>query len=105
MPSTGPQRRAGRRIAVEIDLTLSRGRGGPIHAHTVDLGERGMRVVCDRPLSVDEVLDFDLPLPAAGAAQVDGRARVLREQASNVYALRFERVDEALLSKFVARAA
>jgi len=45
-----------------------------------------------RPLAVDETLEFELP----ARARVNGRARVLREQAYRVYALRFEKLgDEA----------
>jgi hypothetical protein len=57
-----------------------------------------MRVTADRPLRLDEVLAFDLPLPPAGAQHVDGQARVLRLQGHDVYALRFERLpDPAVL--------
>jgi hypothetical protein len=51
-----------------------------------------MRVTTQRPLSTDEVLEFELPTGPG----VRGRARVLRQQSYGVYALRFERLsDEA----------
>ena len=63
-----------------------------IEARTLDIGPGGMRVHTSRPLSVDELLEFELP----DHARINGRARVLREQAYRVYALRFERLgDEA----------
>jgi len=58
----------------------------------MDVGPGGMRVHTTRPLAVDELLEFELP----DRARVNGRARVLREQAYRVYALRFEKLgDEA----------
>ena len=59
-----------------------------------------MAVCSDRPLAADELVEFDLP-PA-----VHGRARVLREQAYHVYALRFEALREearAGLERLVGR--
>jgi hypothetical protein len=61
-----------------------------IEARTLDLGPGGMRVHTNRPLGVDELLDFELP----EHPNVQGRARVLREQAYRVYALRFEKLGE-----------
>ncbi len=69
--------------------TLQRSKGAPIRCETVDLGPGGMAVSSDRPLAADELVVFDLPA-------VHGQARVLREQAYHVYALRFEALrDEA----------
>ena len=83
------ERRRGGRTEVSIECTLKRSRGAPIRCETVDLGPGGMAVCSDRPLAADEIVEFDL---AAG----QGRARVLREQAYHVYALRFEALrDEA----------
>lgn len=89
---TGPQRRTAPRVAVTLDLLLLRRRGNRISGKTLDLGSGGMCVATDRPLSVDEVLKFDIPL---GETHVAGGARVLRMQGHNVYALRFEELDDA----------
>ena len=63
-----------------------------IEAKTVDVGPGGMRVHTNRPLGVDESLEFELP----ERARINGRARVLREQGNRVYALRIEKLgDEA----------
>ena len=63
-----------------------------IEAKTLDIGPGGMRIHTNRPLAVDEFLEFELP----ERARINGRARVLREQAYRVYAVRFERLgDEA----------
>ena len=98
---TGPQRRGAPRIAITLDLLLLRRRGNRIAGRTVDLGPGGMCVSTDRPLSVDEVVHFDLPL---GAKHVEGGARVLRMQGHNTYALRFEELaaeDRDLLTRAV----
>lgn len=78
------------RAPIDCPVTLSRRRGGPVGGHTEDVGPGGASIVVDRPLSIDEEVDFDLLL---GDVHVDGRARVLRQQASNRYALRFEHLD------------
>jgi hypothetical protein len=88
---------------MDCPLTLLRRRGRPVTGHTEDIGPGGARIVVDRPLSVDEELDFDLTL---GDAHVDGRARVVREQGFNRYALRFEVLEAdalALLNGAVTR--
>jgi hypothetical protein len=88
------ERRDSLRVALECACTLSRRLGAPVHGRTVDLGPGGMRVATQRPLSTDEVVDFELPAPAGPG--VRGRARVLRQEVYGVYALRFERLsDEA----------
>ena len=87
-----PQRRASHRVSVSLELLLDRDKGGRIHGRTVDVGAGGMRVITARPLSIDEVLDFDLPLADRHA---HGRARVLRMQDHQTYALRFEELNEA----------
>lgn len=105
MSANGPQRRATPRIAVTIDLVLLRKNGGRIAGRTLDLGPGGMRIATDRPLSVDEVVRVDLPVERHNA---HGRARVLRMQGPNVYALRFEDLDETdrrLLSAVVGQTA
>jgi hypothetical protein len=85
----GPGRRRQPRTAVRLDCLLTRRKGAPVSCHTIDLGPGGMCVASDRPLGVDEVLRFDLPTQGL---HVIGEARVLREQAPNVYALRFESI-------------
>lgn len=82
------ERRRAPRADVALDCTLSRRAGTAIAARTVNLGPGGMRVTSKRPLALDEVLRFDLPL--AGAGHIDGRARVLRQEGLSAYALRFE---------------
>src|SRR3954447_2239577 len=80
-------RRRAPRAPIALPCTLSRRSGSVINAETVDLGPGGMRVTSPRPLALDEVLRFDLPLEDV---RVDGRARVLRQEGFNGYALRFE---------------
>ena len=83
----GPRRRHAPRAPVQLDCTLTRRKGPAVAGRTLDLGPGGMRVFTDRPLGIDEVLHFDI---AVQGAHLDGDARVLREQAPHVYALRFE---------------
>ena len=80
------ERRQASREALVVPCTLRRPKGKAIHCETIDLGEGGMAVASDRPLAPDELVVFDLPA-------VRGRARVLREQAYHVYALRFEALE------------
>jgi hypothetical protein len=96
----GQERRASLRVPVRLDLSLSRGRGSPLIARTLDLGTGGMRVATRRPLSVDEVLAFVVQL--GGIGDLAGRARVLRQYASNVYALRFEQLGADATSKLAS---
>jgi hypothetical protein len=88
-PSVGMERRRSPRTEIELECTLTRDKGGPIAATTVDLGPGGMCVRCDRPLAEDELIAFAIP-----GRRFDGRARVLREQKYKVYALRFEEIAE-----------
>jgi hypothetical protein len=92
MDTQGQQRRRQPRAELHLACTLTRRKGGPITGETLDVGPGGMRVTTDRPLAVDEVLHFDLPI---ADAHLDGDARVLREHAPNVYALRFEGLEPA----------
>ena len=78
------ERRKSPRAPVEMECTLQRRSGSPITARTVDLGPGGMCVATKRPLSPDEVLSFQL------GPQINGRARVLRQQGWERYAVRFE---------------
>ena len=90
MGVTGERRRSWR-TEISLECTLHR-RTGKIEGRTVDIGPGGMRVHTSRPLSIDELLEFELP----DHGRINGRARVLREQAYRVYALRFEKLgDEA----------
>jgi hypothetical protein len=86
------ERRRSWRTEVSLGCNLHRRTGKMIEARTVDIGPGGMRVSTNRPLSIDEVLEFEL----VDHGRVNGRARVVREQAYRVYALRFEKLgDEA----------
>ena len=92
-------RREVTREAMVVPCTLRRQRGKAIHCETIDLSEGGMAVASERPLATDELVVFDLPA-------VRGRARVLREQAYHVYALRFEAMPaeaRTALERLVAR--
>jgi hypothetical protein len=95
------------RAQLALALILKRHKGGPVAGRTLDVSSGGMRVTTDRPLSIDEILTFDLVLDGAG--HVDGHCRVLRQQSGlNCYALRFEELDAAtveLLSGVLDRAA
>jgi hypothetical protein len=92
MAAMPPERRGSPRAQVTLECTLHRRTGSAIEARTIDLGPGGMCVSCSRPLAADEVLRFDLPLPAQG--RLDGRARVLRQEGRDRYALRFEQLRE-----------
>ena len=82
------ERRGSPRIELCVEFTLRRRTGSAIEARTIDLGPGGMSVATKRPLAADEVLEFDLPLSPDEV--VAGRARVLRQQGHDTYALRFE---------------
>jgi len=56
----------------------------------VDIGPGGMRVHTTRPLAIDELLEFELP----DHGRINGRARVLREQAYRTYALQFRQLGD-----------
>jgi hypothetical protein len=86
------ERRRSWRTEIALECHLHRRTSKMIEGHTVDIGPGGMRVHTVRPLSVDEVLEFEL----VERGRINGRARVLREQAYRIYALRFEKLgDEA----------
>jgi hypothetical protein len=93
------ERRAAPRFPLAVECVLRRGKGAPITARTVDVGPGGMSVTSERPLATDEVLHFDLPL---GDGEVGGDARVLRERAYHVYALRFEALPEPARARLAA---
>jgi c-di-GMP-binding flagellar brake protein YcgR len=86
------ERRRTWRTQIALECTLHRRTGKTIDAQTLDVGPGGMRIKANRPLSVDEVLEFELP----ERARIHGRARILREQGYRIYAVRFEKLgDEA----------
>ncbi len=93
------ERRLSPRTEIELECTLTRDRGGPIAATTIDLGPGGMCVRCDRPLAMDELIGFAIP-----ARRFDGRARVLRERKYKVYSLRFEEIAETVRVELAALA-
>lgn len=106
MAGMASERRDSARVEVALGCRLSRAAGGStIAAQTVDVGPGGMRVHTDRPLRIDEVLDFLLDPDTT--TPVVGQARVMREQTYRVYAMRFERLpagEEHHLRALTARA-
>jgi hypothetical protein len=76
------------RTELALDCVLRRRTGSEISVRTVNVGPGGMCITTQRPLAIDEILDFDLPL--AETEHIDGRARVLRQERPDRYALRFE---------------
>jgi hypothetical protein len=91
-PGSAPQRPA--QQAVELPCTLARLGGSPIVAETIDLGTTGMRLTTARPLAVDEMVAFDLPVRESD--HICGQARVVRQERPNVYALRFDRLTQPM---------
>jgi len=81
------------RAQLALPCTLRRRTGSPIPAQTLVVGPRGMCVRSPRPLALDETVGFELP---DLQLRVSGRARVLRQERSNVYALRFEGLPEPM---------
>jgi hypothetical protein len=93
------ERRRTPRTEIELECTLTRDKGAPIAALTVDLGPGGMCVKCRRPLAEDELIAFAIP-----DRRFEGRARVLRERRYHVYALRFEEIADAQREALLALA-
>ncbi len=87
MAVSAEQRRSPR-ARIELECRLHRRSGSPIACHTVDVGPGGMCVCSERPLAQDELLQFELP------PRISGRARVLRQQGLDLYAIRFEGLGE-----------
>jgi PilZ domain len=85
------ERRGTPRTDLVVSCTLRRRTGSEISVRTVNVGPGGMCVTTQRPLAIDEVVDFDL---LAGSEHVDGRARVVRQERPDRYALRFEGLRE-----------
>lgn len=89
------------RAEIELPCTLRRSIGSPISAQTLNVGPRGMQIRCQRPLTEDETVGFDLPNLDI---RIAGCARVLREERPHVYALRFERLPEPMTRRLHALA-
>jgi hypothetical protein len=97
------EQRAHPRAVIALEVRLGRKVGNDVIAHSFDLSASGARVVTDRPLRIDEELDFAFDLPKG--MHLSGTARVLRQHRHDMYALRFEQVapeGQALLGDFVA---
>ena len=77
------------RVPMQVECTLHRRTGSAIPCRTLDVGPGGMCVCSPRPLAADEELTFELAEPP-----IEGRARVLRQQGLDVYAVRFEGLRE-----------
>ena len=88
------------RAELTLECVLRRRTGSEISVRKVNVGPGGMCVTTQRPLAIDEVLDFDLPL--AGTEHVDGRARVVRQERHDRYALRFEGLPEPTRARLQA---
>jgi hypothetical protein len=84
------------KASLTMSCTLRRSIGSPISAQTLEIGPRGMQVRSQRPLSLDETVGFELP---DLGMRVDGRARVVRVERANVYALRFEGLPEPMVRR------
>ena len=86
---------------IVMGCTLRRTIGSPVRAETLEVGPRGMQVRSQRPLSLDETVGFELP---DLGIRVNGRARVVRIERANVYALRFEGLPEPIVRRLHALA-
>ena len=97
------RRRTAPRINVGLPITFARakGHGKPVGAWTLDLSTGGARVAAERPLKVDEPLQFDLI--ATDGTHITGDCRVLREHAGRTYAVRFERLADRETAEELAR--
>lgn len=87
----GTDRRRASRARLALPCTLRRRPSSPVWAETIDLGPGGMSVRAARPLTPDEVVEFDV---TATDGHVAGRARVMRHSGPRVYGLRFEELHE-----------
>ncbi|MDA0181259.1 PilZ domain-containing protein [Solirubrobacter phytolaccae] len=98
------ERRRSWRTEIALECTLHRKTGKVVEGTTLDLGPGGMRVKANRPMSLDETFEFELP----DRARINGRARVVGERGYRVYALRFDKLGDearaelALLAKELA---
>jgi hypothetical protein len=89
------ERRRSPRADIRCSCTLRRRAGSPVAAETLDLGPAGMCVRAQRPLMVDEVLQFELDIGPGGLA------RVMREDGGTRYAMRFEELGDDARSELV----
>jgi hypothetical protein len=87
------EQRASPRVPVALEVSLGRKVGNDVHAATCDLSTSGACITCARPLRVDEEVRFDLELPSGD--HLGGKARILRQQRHDTYALRFEHLSPA----------
>ena len=101
--TTVPRRRTAPRVDVGLPITFARakGHGKPVSGRTVDLSTGGARIAADRPLKVDETLEFDLV--AADGTHITGDCRVLREHIGRTYGVRFERLADREAAEQLAR--
>ena len=90
------ERRRTPRSRVALECVLTRKAGKPIAAKTLEVGLGGMSVATTRPLAVDEEVGFELPTHLFPG--VSGHARVVRDQGSDIYGMRFEQVPEHMLA-------
>jgi PilZ domain len=81
------------RANVEVACALRRRGGASIPAETLNLGPGGTLVRTERPLSIDESLDFELD------TRIAAPARVLRHEGHDIYALRFENPPELMVRR------
>jgi hypothetical protein len=95
-------RRKAPRIGVTWTCSLRRHVGGPIPGRTMDVGPEGMRILTIRPLSVDEVLDFEV---SEGDKEISGTVRVMREAGHGTYGLRFESIPKSMRDELTAMCA
>jgi hypothetical protein len=89
------ERRRSPRADIRCGCTLRRNAGSPVAAETVDLGPAGMCVRSQRPLTVDEVLRFELEIGPGGLA------RVMRQDGGATYAMRFEQLPDDVQSQLL----
>jgi hypothetical protein len=89
------------KVSMALGCTLRRSFGSPIRAQTLEVGPRGMQVRSTRPMGLDETVAFEIP---DLGIRVGGRARVVRVERANVYALRFEGLPEPMVRRLHALA-
>lgn len=78
---------------ISLACVLARAAGSPISARTIELGTTAMCVVAERPLALDETLSFEL---SGDDGRIAGQARVVCQERSDAYRLRFARLSEPM---------